>query len=157
MYLINTKYVTTILNSLLYTKLTRARFTCYPVVVFFLFVFNFLLFWQNHKLTKLRVSNQNASVSVAVSFRWARWANVVPMFVRFRDWWSLQMGHCFITKSKTYQSPTALFEPTKISQLKERPYHENSFSFQMVVRLSLLRRTSYILHCSSRAHSKIIV
>lgn len=36
------------------------------------------------------------------------------------------MGHCFITKSKTYQSPTALFEPTKISQLKERPYHENS-------------------------------
>lgn len=38
------------------------------------------------------------------------------------------MGHCFITKSKTYmyQSPTALFEPTKISQLKERPYHENA-------------------------------
>lgn len=36
------------------------------------------------------------------------------------------MGHCSITKSKTYQSPTALFEPTKSSQLKERRYHENS-------------------------------
>ena len=87
------------------------RFTWYPKINNSIF----LLLWQNNKCSKLLVSNQNASVSVPVSFRWERW-----------DWRSLQLGHCFVTRSRTYQGPTALFEPTKSRQPKERPYYENT-------------------------------